>query len=711
MATVVLTAVGGLIGGPIGAAVGGLLGQGIDRRLLAPKGRQGPRLTELKVQTSSYGTPLPKLFGTMRVAGSVIWSTDLAEHRSRQSAGKGQPKTTTYSYSACLAVALSARPILRVGRIWADGNLLRGAAGDWKTKPGGFRLHAGGEDQAADPLIAAAEGAALAPAHRGVAYAVFEDLPLADFGNRVPSLTFEVTADADAPGAGAIAAALGGGAVVDGGVALPIAGFSAYGDSARGVLELLADASGARWTPDGARLRMRADAGVDATVADAGWSADGRDGRGRSLAPLATVPKALSVAHYDPARDWQAGVQAATRPGPGERAEAVELPAALAAGAARGIAEAMLARAEAGRLRRTAAAPLAALAVRPGDAVAIAGEAGLWRVDATVLEAMAVRLELVPLLPGSAPAPAASPGRVVAAPDAVAGATRLEAFELPAPDETLTTAPRLTVVAAGAGAGWRGAALIVSTDGGASWADAGTTAAPAVLGQVAAAPPAAAATLADARSVLEVELAHAGMALADADARRLDAGANLALVGDELLQFARAEPLGGTRWRLTGLWRGRLGTEAAIGTAAAGDRFVLLEADAARTVDLPGAAAGQTVRVIASGVGDGAEGAAADAVLTGASVRPPAPVHLRVERRGDTRWLVWTRRSRAGWRWRDGVDAPLGEERELYRVAVGSRVAEVTVPELALLPGEAGVARVRQVGTAGPSAAAAIDLG
>src|SRR3546814_11347229 len=82
-----------------------------------------------------------------------------------------------------------------VRRIWADGNLLRGAAGDFKTEMGAFRLHSGGEDQAVDPLIAAAEGVGATPAHRGIAYAVFEDLSLADYGNRIPSLTFEVVAD------------------------------------------------------------------------------------------------------------------------------------------------------------------------------------------------------------------------------------------------------------------------------------------------------------------------------------------------------------------------------------------------------------------------------------------------------------------------------------------------------------------------------------
>ncbi|HKY80360.1 MAG TPA: hypothetical protein VJM09_02685, partial [Sphingobium sp.] len=145
MATLVLTALGTAIGGPIGAAIGGMIGNAFDQAVLfKPKGREGRRLGELQVQTSTYGAQLPKIFGTMRVAGSVIWATDLKEKRHKSGGGKGRPSTTNYSYTASFAVALSARAILGVGRIWADGKLLRGAAGDFKSRTG-FRLHLGSE--------------------------------------------------------------------------------------------------------------------------------------------------------------------------------------------------------------------------------------------------------------------------------------------------------------------------------------------------------------------------------------------------------------------------------------------------------------------------------------------------------------------------------------------------------------------------------------
>ncbi|MHC1758330.1 MAG: phage tail protein [Negativicutes bacterium] len=55
-----------------------------------------------------------------------------------------------------------------------------------------FQLHLGTEAQTADSIIEAVEGAGNVPAYRGLAYIVFQDFPLHDFGWRIPNLTFEV---------------------------------------------------------------------------------------------------------------------------------------------------------------------------------------------------------------------------------------------------------------------------------------------------------------------------------------------------------------------------------------------------------------------------------------------------------------------------------------------------------------------------------------
>ncbi len=53
-------------------------------------------------------------------------------------------------------------------------------------------MHCGREDQQPDPLIVATEGAEHAPAYRGLAYIVFEDLDLTPFGERIPQFSVEV---------------------------------------------------------------------------------------------------------------------------------------------------------------------------------------------------------------------------------------------------------------------------------------------------------------------------------------------------------------------------------------------------------------------------------------------------------------------------------------------------------------------------------------
>ncbi|NIJ21630.1 hypothetical protein FHS95_003333 [Sphingomonas naasensis] len=714
MATVVLMVAGSLIGGPIGGAVGGLAGNAIDHAILRPKGREGPRLTELRVQTSSYGTQIPRIFGTMRVAGSVIWATDLIEHRTSRGGGKGKPSTTEYSYTASFAVALSARPILGVGRIWADGKLLRGAAGDFKARTG-FRLHVGSEDQAPDPLIASIEGTIATPAHRGIAYAVFEDLALGDFGNRIPSLTFEVIGDAGPQTADAIAREIAGDLLDTPEAMVPLMGFAASGASVRAVLETLAGAAGGWFRAEVGKLTLLgARDGAARALDDAGAGAERGVRRRRDIAAADSAPQTVTLAYYEPARDYQAGIQRATRPGAGQRESRVELAAAIDAASAKALAETILQRLDIERERRTLALPWRLLSIRPGERVTIAGAAGIWRVDQWRLEGMVLLLECVAVAPGML-ITGASGGRVLSTPDLPAGETALHIFELP-PLGAPVSVPRLAIAAAGTGPGWRSAALLLSEDDGASWSPIGGTAPPAILGTVVTPPGAAPSHLEDRRNHLVVELANGAMVLHDADPAAMAAGANLAMVGDELLQFARATPLGERRWTLDGLWRGRRGTEAAIATQATGDRFVLLDAGALVTRDLPATVVGRSVRVFAQGLG---EAQMAETEVSGLSVVPPSPVHLRSAERADGGADVdWVRRSRGGWDWIDGVDVPLSEEFERYQVTLvlaegAARIVETDTARISLTAEERPAVttiRVRQIGAQGLSAPASLSL-
>lgn len=204
MAALVLSVAGaaaGAVFGPAGAIAGriagALVGNIIDKKLFGPGDQNvvGPRLADLDVMASTEGAPIPRVYGRARLAGQVIWATQLEEvassSTSSSSGGKGHlvsgPRTTTtsYSYFGNFAVGLCEGVIGRIGRIWADGKPL-----DLSNKT--IRVHRGHEDQLPDELIVAKEGAGNSPAYRGLAYVVFERLPLADFGNRIPQLSFEI---------------------------------------------------------------------------------------------------------------------------------------------------------------------------------------------------------------------------------------------------------------------------------------------------------------------------------------------------------------------------------------------------------------------------------------------------------------------------------------------------------------------------------------
>jgi hypothetical protein len=194
------------------------------------------------------------------------------------------------------------------------------------------------------------------------------------------------------------------------------------------------------------------------------------------------------------------------------------------------------------------------------------------------------------------------------------------------------------------------------------------------MGSAVTALPAGSAELLDKQHAVEIELLNGDMWLESRDLSALLAGENLGLVGGELIQFGHVEPLGGRRFRLSKLLRGRRGTEWAAGGHVAGEPFVLIESESLLGIDLPLAAIGAEIRMSAQGIGDAAGGPAAELTFQGRALRPPAPVHLRSQRQVNGDFLVtWVRRSRAGWDWLDGGDAPLGEEQESYRLrAVGS---------------------------------------
>lgn len=681
MATLLLSSIGTLVGGPLGGSLGALIGNQLDRAIFRPGDRDGPRLKELQATSSSYGTPLSRHFGKVRTAGSIIWSSDLVETREKTGGRKGQPGVTAYSYSASFAVALASRPIRNLGRIWADGNLLRGQEGDLKTA-GTLRVYTGHGDQQPDPLIASAVGAHC-PAFRGLAYCVFEDLQLADFGNRIPALTFEVIAD---DGQVTLDQLVSGVVPVEVARPLPnLAGYSDEGGSLAANLQSIGQVFPMTCDASGSTLAIKPADTLPATIpvlpepaADpSGDSFAASTGISRKQkADASRAPE--GVRYYDLSRDFQPGLQRAEGRGRTGRSTVIEFPGVLDADTARGLANKAAERAKWSVERMAWRLPELDPEHRPGTIVRLPQRQGLWRIEAWEWRESGVEIELERLPHTAGRAQSGDPGAVLEQPDRPVTPTLLQAAGLPW-DGTGSGAQRQVVaLASSPSAGWTGAALHAVR--GAILDPIATTGRQrATLGHLATALMQGEAALLGTTAHCDVELASADFVLQTATAEGLAAGQNRALIGSELIQFATASQLSDTRWRLGGLLRGRAGTERdALSGHAPGTPFALLDGSEIR---LDPAAIEGADAIAATGIAD-TEPVVASIASPRRSLQPPTPIHPRCTISPDgSLSLAWTRRARAAWEWRDLVDAPLNEGVERYLVGLGNVAAPLLVWE------------------------------
>jgi len=200
--------VGGIVGSfvpglgtMIGAQIGGMIGGYID----PPKGPkiEGPRLSDLTIQTATYGASIPRVYRKIALSGNIFWLENgrLTESSKTTSAGKGGggQKSTAYSYSATFALGLCRGPIKGIGRIWCSGKLIYdGGSSDLfgiiasNESASLFTVYPGSSTQLPDPRMQADLGMSNTPAYRDLAYIVFQDFPLGEFGNTLQGAQFKV---------------------------------------------------------------------------------------------------------------------------------------------------------------------------------------------------------------------------------------------------------------------------------------------------------------------------------------------------------------------------------------------------------------------------------------------------------------------------------------------------------------------------------------
>ena len=137
---------------------------------------------------------IPIVYGMMRIGGNIIWSQPIQEtahHLDQQSRGRRQGRlsrrltTTTYTY---IASSPSASAKARSMGCCVSGPMPSSSI--YRNTPSLFIWAM--KRQTPDHPYPVHRRRGSTPAFRGLAYVVFENFPMADYGNRIPNFTFEV---------------------------------------------------------------------------------------------------------------------------------------------------------------------------------------------------------------------------------------------------------------------------------------------------------------------------------------------------------------------------------------------------------------------------------------------------------------------------------------------------------------------------------------
>jgi len=235
---------------------------------------------------------------------------------------------------------------------------------------------------------------------------------------------------------------------------------------------------------------------------------------------------------------------------------------------------------------------------------------------------------------------------------------------------------------------WEGAVVEMSRDGGANWIDSDGTISNAIMGSMTSSIAAHSADYRDDRNTFTVKLLRADMELLPATFTEILNRSNLAIIGNELINFSTAEQIGDNDWLLGGLLRGRKGSAAV--SHVAGERFVFLDrADLAFVeAELFELGRSLTFRVTSYGLTDGPT---TTVTFQGRSQQERQPAYLKAHRDGASLVASWQGVGRLG----GGRGVGMGRYFIGYRVTLGANTYDTTGMTLTI-PYAAGTLSVQQ---------------
>lgn len=737
-------AIGFFVGGPTGALYGAQIGMTAGGLIDPPAGAsiEGPRLKDLSVMVSTYGNAIPLVYGNEnRVAGNVIWSTGLIERaKKKKSGGKGGgggSSTAEYSYSVSFAMAIGAGPLLAVRRIWANSKLIYDVAdGKPIAVARSMTFYPGSTTQMPNPLMEQHLGAGNVPAYRGTSYIVFDQLQLADFGNRMPNIEVEVQGVQVPTVAGALHDMCRRAGVENASVAglqQPLRGYvlSSGGTAAASIapmasafyFDVAEQAGQVRFVKRGqamkGTIRMQDMGATDPS------ETPGVPVTFETVTAL-EMPKEVTFKYADPAMDYQINAQRAQRErGLAQNNMIQESAITMTADEARRVADRLLW--EHWTARRTAKYRVDDkwLRTQPGDVLGIPVDGQIiphkllraTRGHNGIIDIEAQRDDPEIYQSNATGAVGELMQNVVRYP----GVTRLVLIDGPiVRDQDDDTG--FYWAASSESDGWRGAEILRSSDGGASFSEMSPVLVRSDIGDVQGTLPGGPADLWDRDTVLTVVMLHDSDELESLDEDSVLRGNNAAWVGNpngqggEIIQFATATLVAPRTYELRNLLRGRLGTEARIGTHGAGEVFVLVNAAVNGRSDY-GPEDWQRSRLYkpVSILTEPDDTAAQSFTNTGVGKIPLSPVHITGTRDGENNLTAaWVRRTRLRVPGLGSGPVPLGEETESYEVdiLVGSTVVRTltsTAPVVqytaaqqsadGITPGSAVSLRVYQMST------------
>lgn len=609
MARYVLPVIGGvagfIFGGPTGASLGWALGSAVGG-LVDPQVIKGPSIGDLPQQTSQEGVPRPIVFNlSPPIAGNIIASAQPLVVRNSSGGGKGGPKVETEAVYRTYAIRVCEGPIDAIVRVWRNNQLVYDirSGSSMSAENSKFlqtaRLYTGEFDQDPSPDLEAVFGVGTTPAHRGTAYIVMANDDLTDLRGAIPQFQFQVEhTDESVYDVESIVSYICQAVGMDETMydTLDIDQSVNNGYEVQGMMILNTYPAYAAlqtlsqvffFMPsnyDGVLHFVTGGANSVATITDDDLVDDHSVDIEQSMREDSiSAPRVMHMSYYDVdgglVTDKQSSERAGDRRAIGEMS--VSSGVVMTAGQA-ATAVAMSHKVVIEELRGTLrfCLPDSWLGLVPTSPVIISrdGASSRYRISKVEMfsgyqqyEAVHDRQSTYTSNVEGMPA-----GEQTAPPSNVVGETLISVLDIPLlhdADDGLGLF--LYVAISGTLPSWAGALVEISYDDGETYVGSMTSNVSSVIGVLLNSVGSHSQSTPDLHNVIEIQINTPNAALEESSLEGMMNGANLAIIGDELIQFANAEETSPGIWSLSYLLRGRLHTQPY--SHSDGERFVLLD--------------------------------------------------------------------------------------------------------------------------------------